>query len=48
VQRALNAFRRGVYHVFVDGRQVERLDSMVRFTPGARITFLRLTPLAGG
>jgi hypothetical protein len=47
-QRALNAFRRGVYHVFVDGRQVERLDSMVRFTPGARITFLRLTPLAGG
>ena len=48
VQRALDAFRRGVYHVFVDGRQVERLDSVVRFTPGARITFLRLTPLAGG
>jgi hypothetical protein len=48
VRRAQDAFRRGVYHVFVDGQQVERLESVVRFTPGARITFLRLTPLAGG
>jgi hypothetical protein len=48
VQRALDGFRQRSYHVFVDGRQAESLDEVVRLDPGTRVTFLRLTPLAGG
>jgi hypothetical protein len=48
VQRALDGFRQRLYHVFVEGRQAESLDEVVRCGPGTRVTFLRLTPLAGG
>jgi hypothetical protein len=48
VQRALMAFERGVYHVLVDGRQIEHLNDRVDVRLGTRVTFLRLMPLAGG
>ncbi len=48
VGRALVAFERRVYSVFVDARQVEDLQEMITVQPGTRVTFLRLMPLAGG
>ena len=46
--RALRAFEAGAYTVLVDGRRVDRLDEVVPFSPGTKVTFLRLMPLVGG
>lgn len=48
VEKALDAFERGVYMVVVDGHQTDTLDEVLTLTPTSKITFLRLTPLVGG
>ena len=48
VDAALLAFEDGLYYVFVDDEQQERLDNEVRLRPDSRVTFLRLVALAGG
>lgn len=48
VARALEAFERGRFLLLADNRQIEGLDEVIAFTPGATVTFLRLTPLRGG
>lgn len=48
VRRALAAFKRRAFVVFVDGRQVEDLEAQIRMRLDTRVTFLRLMPLAGG
>lgn len=48
VENALLAFVDGIYLVVIDGEQVEDLDAEVRVQEESRISFLRLTLLAGG
>ena len=45
---ALEAFADGVYFVVIDGEQATDLDAEVHVQDDSRITFLRLTMLAGG
>jgi hypothetical protein len=45
---ALQAYEDGLYLVVIDGAQPESLDSEVFVRPDSRITFIRLTLLAGG
>jgi hypothetical protein len=48
VARALEAFERGRFLLLADNRQIEALDEVIAFAAGAKVTFLRLTPLRGG
>lgn len=48
VDIALLAFTDGIYFVFVDEVQQESLEAEVFLKPESQVTFLRLTPLAGG
>lgn len=48
VANALQSFSDGIYLVVIDGDQVEDLDAEVHVRDDSRITFLRLTLLAGG
>ena len=48
IDSALLAFEDGLYYVFVDDEQVERLDSEIYLQPDSRVTFIRLVALAGG
>jgi hypothetical protein len=48
VAAALQAFEDGLYFVFVDDTQKERLYDTVTLRSGSRVTFLRLVALAGG
>ena len=48
VGAALLAFEDGLYLVFVDGAQQHDLDAEVFVRPDSRLTFVRLTLLAGG
>jgi hypothetical protein len=48
VARCHRAFSRGVFAVFVGGRQATRLDEEVVVRVGEPVVFLRLVPLAGG
>lgn len=45
---ALEAFEDGLYLVVVDDQEQRSLDSQVFLKPDSRLTFLRLTMLAGG
>jgi hypothetical protein len=45
---ALQAFEDGLYLTLIDGVEYRDLDAPVRLAAGSRITFLRLTMLAGG
>jgi hypothetical protein len=45
---ALEAFERQAFFLFVDGQQVDELDSDVLLGADSEVRFLRLTPLAGG
>ncbi|SEF89602.1 hypothetical protein SAMN05216223_102398 [Actinacidiphila yanglinensis] len=47
-ERALAAVGGGLVAVFMGGRRLECLDEQVPVREGDRITFLRLTALAGG
>jgi len=48
VGAALQAFEDGLYLVVIDEQEHRRLDSQVYMKPDSRITFIRLTLLAGG
>jgi hypothetical protein len=48
VGTALQAFEDGLYLVVVDDQQGKALDQQVYLRPDSRITFIRLTLLAGG
>lgn len=48
VGTALEAFEDGLYLVVIDGRDYRELDRQVFLEPESRITFIRLTLLAGG
>lgn len=48
VGSALKAFEDGIYLVVVDGDEQRDLDREVFVRPDSRITFIRLTMLAGG
>ena len=48
VATALEAFIDGMYLVVIDGQEYRDLDAIVHLEPESRITFLRLTFLAGG
>ncbi len=48
VATALQAFEDGLYLVTVDGRQESQLDREVHVRSDSRVTFIRLTMLAGG
>jgi len=45
---ALQAFEDGLYLVVIDDQEQRSLDAQVFLKPDSRITFLRLTLLAGG
>ena len=45
---ALQAFEDGLYLVVVDGEEHKELDREVYLQPDSRVTFIRLTLLAGG
>jgi hypothetical protein len=47
-QRAREAFGDGLYFVFVDDHQVERLDETVEVGAQTRLRLIRLVALAGG
>lgn len=48
VATATLGFADGLFFAFVDGRQVDDLDSVVHVVPTSSLLFVRLTPLAGG
>jgi hypothetical protein len=48
VATALQAFEDGLYLVVIDDQEQKSLDSQVYLQPDSRITFVRLTLLAGG
>lgn len=47
-EKALRAFAAGRFLILVGETQVESLDEEITFRPGTFISFVRLTPLAGG
>lgn len=47
VATALIAFEDGLFLVIIDGVEYRQLDETVRLTPTSRLTFLRLTFVAG-
>ena len=44
---ALQCFEDGIYRIFVDGKQLERLDGEISLGEGSELTFVRLTMLSG-
>lgn len=48
VETALQAFEDGMYLVVVDEQTCRELDARISVLPDSRITFIRLTLLAGG
>ena len=48
IENALLAFKDGFYYVFVDEKQIEKLDEEITLYPTSHILFLRLVPLVGG
>jgi hypothetical protein len=48
VAAALQAFEDGLYLVFIDTQPVAQLDAPVAFHADSRVSFVRLTLLAGG
>jgi hypothetical protein len=47
-EKALEAFQRNGYHIFIDDKQVKRLDEEVDLKPGTQVSFVKLTPIVGG
>jgi hypothetical protein len=48
IEVALQAFKDGLYFVFIDDEQIERLDAIAPLTSNSQLLFLRLVPLVGG
>lgn len=47
-ETALQAFEDGMFAVFADENEIQKLNSVVQLTDSTVITFIRLTFLAGG
>ncbi len=47
IDNALLAFEDGLYCVFIDDNQIEKLDNLIHIKQNSSITFVRLTFLAG-
>ena len=47
IEVAIEAFVDGLYLVIIDGNEYRDLDAVVRLTPASKLTFIRLTFLAG-
>lgn len=47
VDNALQSFEDGIYRIFLNDRSLERLDEAITITEADRLTFVRLTMLAG-
>lgn len=47
-EKALEAFRKQRYFVFVDGSRRDDLDEMIPLTAETKIQFVRVMPLVGG
>ena len=48
VENAIQAFEDGIYLVSIDDQECRELDSQVFLQDDSRLTFIRLTLLAGG
>ncbi len=48
IERAERGFNKQTFAVFVDGRQMERLDEEVTLHSASKVSFVRTTPLVGG
>lgn len=48
VANALQAFRDGIYLAFVDGQQIQSLETELQLRSETRVSFMRLVMLAGG
>jgi hypothetical protein len=48
IDRALDAFKHGRIVMFVDSKQIHRMDEEITIASDTRIKFIRLTPLVGG
>lgn len=47
VSNALQSFEDGIFRVFVEDRELQSLDEVMQLKEGAKLTFIRLTMLAG-
>lgn len=47
VETAITAFKDGLFRLFIDDEEVTALDSPLELAPGANVTFIRFTMLAG-
>ena len=48
IATAIEAFTDGLFLVVLDGEELQEIDQRIRVLPESRITFVRLTMLAGG
>ena len=48
IKRALSAFDKRQFLLFVDGHQCAQLEEVVRLKSASKVKFLRITPLKGG
>ena len=48
IATAIEAFTDGLFLVVLDGEELKEIDQRIRVLPESRITFVRLTMLAGG
>ncbi len=48
VANALQAFRDGIYLAFVDGQQIQQLETELQLQSETQVSFVRLMMLAGG
>ena len=48
VAKALSAFEKNGFMLFVDGKQLADLDDTITILPRTDVTFIRLIPLKGG
>jgi len=48
IATALQAFEDGLFYCVVDDTQIEHLDQQVNISQDSRLTFIKLTMLAGG
>jgi hypothetical protein len=47
-EKALEAFQRGGFHILLDDKKLDRLDTEVDLNPNAQITFIKHAPVIGG
>ena len=46
-EHALQCFEDGIYRIFMDGKQLDRLDREITLGEDSELTFVRLTMLSG-